>query len=182
MRHRVLGSSGIRVSERCLGTMMFGGPTGEADARRMVDHAADNGVNFIDTADAYAEGRSEATVGRAIKARRGHWLLATKVAQPMGASITDAGLSRRHLMRAVEASLKRLETDHIDLYYIHRVDPRTPWEQTVATFGDLIRQGRIREWGLSNVRAWHIPHVVHLCRQMGVPQRSRLPSSPTTTS
>jgi aryl-alcohol dehydrogenase-like predicted oxidoreductase len=88
----------------------------------------------------------------------------------MGPSITDAGLSRRHLMRAVEGSLQRLATDHIDLYYIHRIDPHTPWETTVAAFGDLIRQGKIREWGLSNVRAWHVPHVVHLCRQMGVPQ------------
>jgi aryl-alcohol dehydrogenase-like predicted oxidoreductase len=174
MRHRVLGSSGIRVSELCLGTMMFGGATAEADARRIVDHAADAGVNFIDTADAYADGRSEAVVGQAIKAKRGHWVLATKVAQQMGPSITDAGLSRRHLMRAVEASLKRLQTDHIDLYYIHRVDPRTPWEQTIAAFGDLIRAGKIREWGLSNVRAWHIAHLVGLCRQMGVPQPAAL--------
>src|SRR5262249_32926375 len=97
-----------------------------------------------------------------------------KVAQQMGRDITDAGLSRRHLLRAVEASLKRLQTDHIDVYYIHRVDPDTAWEQVVATFGDLIRAGKVREWGLSNVRAWHIPHVVHLCRQMGVPQPAAL--------
>ncbi len=77
-------------------------------------------------------------------------------------------------MQAVEASLKRLQTDHIDLYYIHRIDPSTAWEQTIAAFGDLIRQGKIREWGLSNVRAWHIPHVVHLCRQLGVPQPTAL--------
>jgi aryl-alcohol dehydrogenase-like predicted oxidoreductase len=173
-RHRVLGSSGIRVSELCLGTMMFGGATGEAEARRIVDHAADAGINFVDTADAYADGRSEAIVGPAIKAKRGHWVLATKVAQQMGPDITDAGLSRRHLMRAVEASLKRLQTDHIDLYYIHRVDPRTPWEQTIAAFGDLIRAGKIREWGLSNVRGWHLAHVVDLCRQMGVPQPAAL--------
>ena len=170
MRYRVLGSSGLRVSELSLGTMMFGGPTEEAQARRIVDHAAESGVNFIDTADVYADGRSEAIVGPAIKGKRDRWVLATKVAQQMGPSITDAGLSRRHLMRAVEGSLQRLATDHIDLYYIHRIDPRTPWETTVAAFGDLIRQGKIREWGLSNVRAWHVPHVVHLCRQMGVPQ------------
>jgi aryl-alcohol dehydrogenase-like predicted oxidoreductase len=170
MRYRVLGSSGLRVSELSLGTMMFGGPTEEAQARRIVDHAAESGVNFIDTADVYADGRSEAIVGPAIKGKRDRWVLATKVAQQMGPSITDAGLSRRHLMRAVEGSLQRLATDHIDLYYIHRIDPRTPWETTVAVFGDLIRQGKIREWGLSNVRAWHVPHVVHLCRQMGVPQ------------
>ena len=174
MRHRVLGCSGIRVSELCLGTMMFGGPTAEADARRIVDHAADAGINFIDTADVYADGRSEAVVGAAIREKRGHWVLATKVAQQTGPDITDAGLSRRHLVHAVEASLKRLQTDHIDLYYIHRVDPRTPWEQTIAAFGDLIRAGKIREWGLSNVRAWHIPHVVHLCRRMGVPQPAAL--------
>ena len=113
-------------------------------------------------------------MGPAIKARRDRWVLATKGAQQMGPNITDRGLSRRHLMRAVEASLKRLQTDHIDLYYIHRTDPDTPWEQTIATFGDLIRQGKIREWALSNVRAWHIPHVVHLCRQMGVPQPAAL--------
>ena len=174
MRYRFLGSSGIKVSELCLGTMMFGGATDEAHARRIVDQAAESGVNFIDTADVYADGRSESIVGPAIKAGRDRWVLATKGAQQMGPNVTDMGLSRRHLLRAVDASLRRLQTDHIDLYYIHRTDPNTPWEQTVATFGDLIRQGKIREWALSNVRAWHIPHVVHLCRQMGVPQPAAL--------
>lgn len=169
MRHRYLGSSGIKVSELCLGTMMFGGATAEADARRIIDHAGDSGVNFIDTADVYADGRSESIVGPAIKARRDHWVLATKGAQQMGPNVTDRGLSRRYLFRAVEASLKRLQADHIDIYYIHRLDPFTPWEQTIAAFGDLIRQGKLREWALSNVRAWHIPHVVHLCKQMNVP-------------
>ena len=101
-------------------------------------------------------------------------MLATKVAQTTGPGPTDAGLSRRHIMQAVEASLRRLQTDHIDLYYIHRVDPNTAWEQTIAAFGDLIRQGKIREWGLSNVRAWHIPHVLHLCRPLGVPPPAAL--------
>jgi aryl-alcohol dehydrogenase-like predicted oxidoreductase len=174
MRHRFLGSSGIKVSEICLGTMMFGGATDEAQARRIIDHAVDNGVNFIDTADVYADGRSEAIVGPAIKEKRDRWVLATKGAQQMGSGVTDRGLSRRYLMRAVDASLKRLQTDHIDVYYIHRIDPFTPWEQTIAAFGDLIRQGKIREWALSNVRAWHIPHVVHLCRQLGVPQPAAL--------
>jgi aryl-alcohol dehydrogenase-like predicted oxidoreductase len=157
------------VSQICLGTMMFGGPTEEAEARRIMDHALESGVNFIDTADVYAQGRSEAIIGPAIKAKRDRWVLATKLAQSTGPAVTDSGLSRRYMMKAVEASLKRLQTDHIDLYYIHRVDPNTPWESTIATFGDLIRQGKVREWALSNVRAWHIPHVVHLCRQLGVP-------------
>jgi aryl-alcohol dehydrogenase-like predicted oxidoreductase len=174
MRYRVLGSSGIRVSELCLGTMMFGGPTNAAEAQRIVDHAVDSGVNFIDTANVYTEGRSESVIGPAIKAKRGRWVLATKVAQSTGPDITDRGLSRRHIVQAAEASLKRLQTDCIDLYYIHRTDPNTAWESTIAAFGDLIRQGKIREWALSNVKAWHIPHVHHLCRQLGVPQPAAL--------
>jgi aryl-alcohol dehydrogenase-like predicted oxidoreductase len=174
MRYRVLGTSGVKVSEICLGTMMFGGPTDTAQARRIIRHARDNGVNFIDTADVYAEGRSEAVIGPAIKAERDRWVLATKVAQATGPDVTDRGLSRRHVMQAVEASLERLQTEYIDLYYIHRVDPDTAWEQVVATFGDLIRQGKVREWALSNVKAWHIPHVHHLCRELGVPPPAAL--------
>lgn len=171
MRYRVLGRSGVTVSELCLGTMMFGGPTDESEARRIVDHAADNGVNFLDTADAYTEGRSEEICGRAVKARRDHWIVATKVANPTGGKgPNDRGLSRRHLHRAADASLKRLGLDTIDLYYTHKVDPKLPWDEVVSGFGELIRAGKIRYWGLSNVRGWQIAEVVHLCRQMGVPQ------------
>jgi aryl-alcohol dehydrogenase-like predicted oxidoreductase len=170
MRYHVLGSSGIQVSEICLGAMMFGGATDEAESRRIIDHAADLGTNFIDTADVYADGRSEAIVGAAIKSTRADWVLATKAGQRSGPMVTDTGLSRRHLMRSADDSLKRLGLDHIDLYYIHRADADTAWEQVVATFGDLIRAGKVREWGLSNVRGWHIAHVAHLCRQMAVPQ------------
>jgi aryl-alcohol dehydrogenase-like predicted oxidoreductase len=174
MRYRVLGRSGTRVSELCLGTMLFGGLTAAAEAGRIIAHAADHGVNFIDTADVYSDGRSEAVIGPAIAVARDRWVLATKVAQPTGPGVTDRGLSRRHVMQAAEASLARLRTDRIDLYYIHRVDPDTAWEQTIGAFGDLIRQGKVREWGLSNVRAWHIPHVHHLCRQLGVPPPAAL--------
>ena len=170
MRYRVLGASGIKVSQICLGTMMFGGPTEANEARRIIDHAVDNGVNFIDTANVYAEGRSESVIGPAIRAKRERWVLATKVAQQMGPHITDRGLSRRHLMQAVDASCQRLQTDRIDIYYIHRVDPDTAWEETIAAFGDLIRHGKIRAWALSNVKSWHIPHVHHLCQRLGVPQ------------
>jgi aryl-alcohol dehydrogenase-like predicted oxidoreductase len=171
MLFRVLGSSGIKVSALSLGTMMFGGATDEREAQLIVDHAADNGVNFIDTADVYADGRSETVVGEAIGPRRERWVLATKVGQR---AAPDFGLSRRYVQRSIDASLKRLGTDYVDLYYIHRVDPDTAWEQVIATFGDLIRAGKVREWGLSNVRAWHIPHIVHLCRQMAVPAPAAL--------
>jgi len=171
MRYRVLGRSGIRVSELCLGTMNFGGPTDEAEAQRIIGDALEHGVNFIDTADVYTDGRSEEILGRALEGRRHQVILATKVAQPVGdKGINDRGLSRIHVMRAVEASLRRLRTDHIDLYYTHRVDPRTPWEEVVRTFGDLIRQGKIRHWALSNVRGWHIAHVCHICRALGEPE------------
>jgi aryl-alcohol dehydrogenase-like predicted oxidoreductase len=174
MPYRVLGSSGIKVSALSLGTMMFGAATDAREAQLVVDHAADNGVNFLDTADVYADGRSETIVGAAIKAKRERWVLATKVGQRGSAAATNFGLSRRWLMRSVDASLKRLGTDCIDLYYIHRVDPDTAWEQVVASFGELIRAGKVREWGLSNVRAWHIPHIVHLCRLMAVPEPAAL--------
>src|SRR5215470_6781372 len=170
MRYRVLGACGIKVSEICLGIMMFGGPTDAREAQRIIDHATDSGINFIDTADVYAEGRSESVLGSALRGKRERWVLATKVAQQAGPHITDRGLSRRHLLQAVDASCQRLQTDHIDIYYIHRVDPDTAWEETIAAFGDLIRHGKIRAWALSNVKSWHIPHVHHLCLRLGVPQ------------
>jgi aryl-alcohol dehydrogenase-like predicted oxidoreductase len=174
MRYRRLGQSGINVSELCLGTMMFGAETAEAEAGRIMGHALDNGVNFIDTANTYTQGRSEETIGRLMQGNRERWVLATKVSNVIGKGANDRGLSRYHVTRSVETSLKRLQTDHIDLFYIHKLDPTTSWENIVLTFGDLIRQGKIREWGLSNVRAWHIAHVGHLCRQLGVPQPTAL--------
>ena len=174
MKYRVLGHSGVHVSELCLGTMMFGGPADEAQSRRIVDHALDAGVNFIDTADVYTDGHSEEVIGRALKETRHRWVLATKVANPTGDGPNERGLTRIHVRRAVEASLRRLQTDHVDLYYIHKLDPDTSWEQIVLTFGELIREGKIREWGISNVRAWHIPHIHHLCRAAGVPAPTAL--------
>lgn len=169
MRYRTLGRSGLKVSEIALGAMMFGGPTGEAEAQRIADHAADLGVNLIDTADVYEKGRSEEVTGRVIRARRGQWIVASKVAQPTGPGPNDRGLSRVHVVAAVEASLRRLGTDHIDIHYIHRVDPAVPWEELAETFGDLIRAGKVRYWGLSNVRGWHIPVIVNACRAVGAP-------------
>jgi aryl-alcohol dehydrogenase-like predicted oxidoreductase len=167
MRYRLLGSSGLKVSEISLGTMMFGGPAGAAEARRMLDYALEQGVNFVDTANVYSETRSESVLGDALQGKRNAWIIASKVGNKLGAGPNDSGLSRRHVMDAVEASLRRLKTDCIDLYYIHRVDADTAWENVVQTFSDLIRSGKIRHWGLSNVQAWQIAHVHHLCRQLG---------------
>lgn len=169
MKTRVLGRSGLKVSELCLGTMTFGAQTELAEAQRIADHAADSGVNFIDTANVYAKGRSEEVVGRIIKAKRDHWVLASKLAQPTSSSPNDRGLSRRHMIAAVDASLKRLGLDHIDIHYTHRVDPTVSWEDVASTFGDLIRAGKLRYWGVSNVRAWHIPTIAMACRETGAP-------------
>lgn len=136
MTPRNLGRSGIKVSPICLGTMMFGGPTTEKDSARIIARAREAGVNFIDTADVYTEGRSEEITGRAIKADRSHWVLATKLANPTGPGPNDRGLSRLYTMRAVEASLKRLGTDVIDIYYLHKEDHATPLEETVRAMGE----------------------------------------------
>lgn len=167
---RILGRSGMPVTALCLGAMNFGGPTPEEEARAIVSAAYEDGVRFIDTASNYTDGRSEEVVGRALEGRRSGWFLASKVGTPTSPAPTDRGLSRHYVMRTIETSLRRLKTDVIDLFYVHRVDPATPWEDVVRTFGDLVRSGKIRYWGLSNVRAWQIAHILHLCRQMNAPE------------
>ena len=170
MDHRKLGRSGLSVSRLCLGTMMFGGPTDEATATRIVRAAKDGGVNFIDTADTYTGGRSEEIVGRAVAPDRNAWVLATKVANPVGegAGPNDRGLSRRHVMQGCEDSLKRLGTDHIDVYYLHKEDHGTPLAETVRTLGDLQRAGKIRYFGVSNYRAWRVAEICAICDRLGI--------------
>ena len=168
MEYRNLGRSGLRVSPLCLGTMNFGGPTDEAAAGQIIGRAREAGVNFIDTADAYTDGRSEEIVGRAIAADRDAWVLATKVANPGASDPNGAGTSRQWIMRAVDASLKRLGTGHIDLYYLHKEDHATPLEETVRAMGDLMRQGKIRYFGVSNYRAWRVAEICKLCDAMDI--------------
>jgi aryl-alcohol dehydrogenase-like predicted oxidoreductase len=167
MEYRRLGRSGLKVSPLCLGAMMFGDQADEEASLRIVAKAREAGVNFIDTADAYSAGRSEEIVGRALKADRDRWVLATKVGFPADA-VLPADLSRKYVMRAVEQSLRRLDTDYIDLYYLHRDDPTTPLEETVRALADLIRQGKIRYFGVSNFRSWRLAEVVRLCDGLGI--------------
>jgi len=170
MPYHRLGDSGLEVSALCLGTMMFGDRTDAATTNEIVAHAFDAGVNFIDTADVYTKGAAETLTGAAIRAQRSRWILATKVANVMGAAPHDGGLSRRWIFQACEGSLKRLGTDYIDIYYLHKDDPKTPIAETVAAIGDLIRAGRIRYFGVSNFRGWRIAEVVRWCEKLGVPR------------
>ncbi len=168
MEYRNLGQSGLKVSPLCLGTMMFGGATDEATSRRIVDTARGQGVNFIDTADVYNEGASEAITGRAIAPYRAWFVLATKLANPTEPGPNGRGLSRSYAHRAVEASLRRLGTDVIDILYWHKEDHATPLEESVRAMADLVRAGKIRHFGLSNTRAWRIAEICRLCDLAGI--------------
>jgi aryl-alcohol dehydrogenase-like predicted oxidoreductase len=169
MQFRRLGRSGLEVSVLCLGTMTFGDRTDAAAANEIVAHAYDAGVNFIDTADVYSKGAAETITGAAIRGRRDRWILATKVGNVMTSAPHDGGSSRRWIFQACDGSLKRLGTDWIDIYYLHRDDPGTPVAETVAALGDLIRAGKIRYFGVSNFRGWRIAEVVRECDRLGVP-------------
>lgn len=168
MDYRALGGSGLKVSPLCLGTMMFGGATEEATAARIIAKAGDAGVNFIDTADVYNKGLSEEIAGRAIAAARDRWVLATKVCNAMGEGPNQRGLSRKWVIEAAEASLRRLGTDYIDIYYLHKEDLGTPLAETLSAVGQLIRQGKVRYFGVSNYRAWRIAEIVRLCDARGL--------------
>ena len=168
MEYRKLGRSGLKVSPLCLGTMMFGGQTDEATSKTIIAKAFAAGINFIDTADAYNAGRSEEVVGRAIKAQRGQWVLATKLCNPMGQGPNQRGLSRSWMMQAADNSLRRLGTDYIDIYYLHKEDHDTPLEETLLAIADLIRSGKIRYFGVSNYRSWRIALICHLCDQINI--------------
>lgn len=169
MIYRTLGQSGLKVSALTLGTMMFGEQTNTEDSLRIIDKAWDQGINFIDTADVYTGGRSEEIVGEAIARHRSDWVLASKVAiGPADGIPNRSGLSRKRIFNALEASLTRLDTDYLDIYYLHREDHDTPLEVTVSAIGDLIRQGKIRYWGLSNYRGWRIAEVIRVAERLGV--------------
>ena len=177
MDYMKLGATGLSVSRLCLGCMSFGGggsapyewTIGEADSRPLIRSALEAGINFFDTANIYSAGLSEEIVGRALKdfARREEVVLATKVAGPMRADPNGVGLSRKAIMSEVEASLRRLGTDYIDLYQIHRWDPATPIEETLEALNDLVRSGKVRYLGASTMFAWQFCKALYLAGQRG---------------
>lgn len=168
MRTRRMGRTGLLVSELCMGSMTFGRESDEATSRRMLDRFVDAGGNFIDTADVYSAGVSEEIVGRWLKdRRRDDFVVATKVRFSMGQAANDVGLSRKHIESGVESSLRRLDTDYIDLYQVHAWDPLTPLEETLGTLEDLVRRGWVRYIGASNFRAWQLQKAVDLSDRMG---------------
>ena len=183
MHYRQLGRTGLKVSELCLGTMTFGSQflniaqVDQADATRMVERAMEAGVNFFDTADVYSFGESEEVLGRALKSLvvdRDSVVIATKVRSPMSQAaaqgsgdVNNVGLSRKHIMAAVEASLRRLDTDYIDLYQVHGWDIRTPVEETLRALDDLVRQGKVRYIGCSNWTARHLAKALAVAGERG---------------
>jgi len=168
MEYRKLGRSGLAVSPICLGTMMFGGPTDEATSNRIIARAKEAGINFIDTADVYNAGVSEEVTGRAIKAERDFWVLATKMCQPMGQAPNQRGLSRRWMFQACDGSLRRLGVEWVDIMYLHKEDHGTPLAETVHAMADLVRAGKVRYFGLSNYRGWRVAEICNLCDRLGI--------------
>lgn len=156
MEYRQLGKSGVRVAIIGLGTNQFGGKLDQAGVSHVLDASLDMGINFIDTADVYRNGRSEETLGEALQGRRDRFVLATKVYFRTGDGPNDYGASRYHIMNGIEASLRRLQTDHIDLYQIHRWDTTTPIEETLRALDDLVRSGKVRYIGASAFASWQL--------------------------
>ena len=170
MEYRSLGRTGVRVSPLCLGAMNFGGPTGEDDSIRIIDAALDAGINFIDTANVYNGGESERVVGRALArdGKRDRVVLATKVHGEVGPGPNDRGNSRFHIIRACEDSLRRLGTDHIDLYQLHRPALDIPQDETLRALDDLVRAGKVRYIGCSTFPAWMVMEGLATSEQLGL--------------
>ncbi len=171
MEYRLLGKTGLKVSELCLGTMTFGRETDEATSHRILDSFVDTGGNFLDTADVYTTGASESIIGKWLnrsEVNRDDLVLATKVRFPMGDGPNDAGLGRKHILKAVEASLNRLQTDYIDLYQVHCWDPLTPLEETLSTLDGLVQQGVVRYLGVSNFTGYQLQRALDLMTMLGL--------------
>ncbi len=160
MKYRKMNATGIKVSELCLGTMTFGAQTSERESLEIIDYALSHGVNFIDTADAYNQGESERIIGKALKGRREDIILASKVCFKTGEDINDRGLNRRHIVKQIEESLKRLQTDYLDIYYLHAMDGEVDFLETFDTMTTLVRSGKVRYIGISNYPAWQLSEML----------------------
>ena len=167
MEYRQLGNSGVRVSVIGMGTNQFGNKVDQAGVNDAIDAALDLGINFIDTANTYQDGRSEETLGEALKGRWGKFVVATKFYFPVGDGPNDRGASRYHMLNAIETSLKRLQNDYIDLYYVHRWDENTPIEETLRALDDLIRMGKVRYVGASAFASWQLARANLLAEVRG---------------
>ena len=168
MQYTNLGRTGLKVSRICLGTNMMGSYVDQEACTRVLDACLEHGINFIDTADVYNEGRSEELLGKAMKERRREFILGTKVSVPMGPGVNDRGASRKHVLDGVEASLRRLNTDYIDLYQIHFWDAETPLDETLRTLDDLVHQGKVRYIGCSNFAAWQLCKALWVSDKLGL--------------
>jgi aryl-alcohol dehydrogenase-like predicted oxidoreductase len=168
MQYRRMGRSGLKVSEICLGTMTFGHGANEAESKRMVDMAVDRGINFFDTANTYADFQSEVFLGRALKHRRREAIVATKFFNPTGPGPNDSGMSRVHIMQAIEDSLRRLDMDYVDIYYIHHVDTQVPLEEMLRALDDLVHQGKVRYIACSNYQAWRLMEALWISDHNGL--------------
>jgi aryl-alcohol dehydrogenase-like predicted oxidoreductase len=168
MQYRYLGRSGLKVSELCLGAMTFGREASEPTSCQMMSTFGELGGNFIDTADVYSAGLSEEVVGRWLATQpRDQWVIATKVRFGSGSGVNDVGLSRSHIVSSVDASLRRLGTDHIDLYQVHCWDQGTPLEETISTLDGLVRSGKVRYLGTSNMTGWQLQKFIDTARSIG---------------
>jgi aryl-alcohol dehydrogenase-like predicted oxidoreductase len=169
MQYRLLGKSNLRVSALCLGTMMFGDQTTRDEAQAIVADAQDNGVNYIDTADVYTRGASESMLGELLKGRRHDWVLATKLGNKMSNRVNETGFSRSWMMRSIDASLQRLQTDYVDILYLHRDDNGMDLEEPLRALDAMLRAGKIHYWGVSNFRGWRIAEAMRIAGQLGMP-------------
>jgi aryl-alcohol dehydrogenase-like predicted oxidoreductase len=167
MQFRILPKTGLRISRLCFGTMTFGAQTDEATARRCIDCCLDAGINFFDTANVYNRGAAETILGKTLKGRRDKVVLATKVRGKMGEAPDDQGLSRPAMRKAIDASLARLGTDYVDLYYLHQPDYSTPIEETLETMEELVRAGKVRFPAISNYAAWQVAEILWICEKRG---------------
>jgi aryl-alcohol dehydrogenase-like predicted oxidoreductase len=167
MEYNNLPGTSVKVSRMCMGTMMFGDQTGEADSLGIIDYAVEQGINFFDTAASYVGGEGEKIIGKGLRGRREQAIIATKIFYPVSDQLNDNGLNRRHIIASTDASLKRLNTDYIDLVYMHAPDYETEMEETLDTFTALVRSGKIRYLGVSNFAAWQIADILALCDKRG---------------